>query len=113
MEIKKRDYDPSKPVVLSSFYPLEGGARSKILLDGENFGTDTSKIRVFFNNAKASVVSSTGSRIYAIVPLLPGENPKITVVVGTDTIEYQEKFNYYTQAQVSTVAGNGSLSLSE
>ncbi len=107
VETKKRDHDPSKPVVLSSFYPLEGGARSKILLDGENFGTDTSKIRVFFNNAKASVVSSTGNRIYAIVPRLPGESPKITVVVGKDTIAYQEKFNYYTQAQVSTVAGNG------
>ena len=40
------------------------GARDKILLDGKNFGTDLSKIKVYFNNAsepteKASVVSSS------------------------------------------------------
>ncbi|MFD1769118.1 IPT/TIG domain-containing protein [Sphingobacterium suaedae] len=103
----KTDHDASKPIVLTSFYPTEGGARDKILLDGENFGSDASKIKVYFNNAKASVVSSSGERIYAIVPRLPGENPRISVVIGEDSVVYNDHFVYHTQAQVSTVTGNG------
>lgn len=100
-------HNPANPIVLSSFYPLEGGAREKILLDGENFGTDASKIKVYFNNAKASVISSSGERIYAIVPRLPGANPKISVVIDGDSVIYKDAFTYHTQAQVSTVTGNG------
>lgn len=61
-------HDPSKPVVVTTFSPTEGGAKDKILLNGENFGTDASRIEVYFNNKKAAVVSSSGNRIYAIVP---------------------------------------------
>jgi hypothetical protein len=103
-----KDHDPSKPIKLTSFYPNEGGARDKILLDGENFGADASKIKVYFNNAKASVISSSGNRIYAIVPRLPGADPKISVVIGGDSVIYEEGFTYHIQAQVSTVTGNGS-----
>lgn len=106
-EITEKVYDPSKPIVLSSFYPNEGGARDKILLDGENFGKDPSKINVYFNHAKASVISASGNRIYAIVPRLPGADPRISVVIGGDSVVYKESFIYHTQAQVSTVTGNG------
>ncbi len=105
--LKKSVHDPSKPIVLSSYYPLEGGARTKILLDGENFGTDLSKINVYFNKALASIISSSGHRIYAIVPRMPGADPKISVVVGKDSLVYDNTFAYRTQAQVSTVTGNG------
>lgn len=93
--------------MLSSFYPTEGGAKDKILLDGENFGTDPSKIKVYFNNARAAVISSSGERIYAIVPRLPGDNPKISVVIGQDSVVYDKSFTYHIQAQVSTVTGTG------
>ena len=79
-EPTEKAHQSDQPIVLTSFYPKEGGARDKILLDGKNFGTDVSKIKVYFNNARASVVSSSGSRIYAIVPRLPGDNPRISVV---------------------------------
>ncbi len=92
---------------LTSFYPTEGGARDKILLDGENFGNDPSKIKVYFNNARATVISSSGNRIYALVPRLPGANPKIAVVVGSDSLVYEQNYIYHTQALVSTVTGNG------
>ena len=75
-EPTEKKHQSDQPIVLTSFYPKEGGARDKILLDGKNFGTDVSKIKVYFNNARASVVSSSGSRIYAIVPRLPGDNPR-------------------------------------
>lgn len=110
IEYISKAHDSGKPIVLTSFYPTEGGARDKILLDGENFGNDASKIKVYFNNAKASVVSSSGNRIYAIVPRLPGANPTISVVVDSDSVAYNDNYTYHTQAQVSTVTGNGEQS---
>ena len=109
-EPTEKAHQSDQPIVLTSFYPKEGGARDKILLDGKNFGTDVSKIKVYFNNARASVVSSSGSRIYAIVPRLPGDNPRISVVVDTDSVAYEETYAYHTQALVSTVTGNGETS---
>ncbi|MGJ1264437.1 IPT/TIG domain-containing protein [Sphingobacterium spiritivorum] len=106
-ELEQKAHDPNKPVVLTSFYPLEGGAKDKILLDGENFGSDPGKIKVYFNNAQASVISSSGERIYAIVPRLPGDDPKISVVIGKDSVVYNNSFTYHIQAQVSTVTGTG------
>ena len=102
--------DLNKPVTLTSFNPKEGGARDKILLDGDNFGTDASKIKVYFNNARASVISSNGSRIYAIVPRLPGDHPHISVVIDNDSVVYEDTYTYHTQALVSTVTGNGEKS---
>lgn len=106
-EFTEKVHDPSKPIILTSFYPNEGGARDKILLDGENFGKDPSKINVYFNHAKASVISASGNRIYAIVPRLPGADPRISVVIDGDSIAYEDSFIYHTQAQVTTVTGNG------
>lgn len=102
------DHDPSKPVVLSSFMPMKGGVREKVLLDGENFGTDPSKIRVYFNHVRAAVISSNGHRLYALVPRLPGEICKVSVVVGQDSVSYDETFAYHSTSNVSTITGNGS-----
>ena len=109
-EHTEKAYDPGKPVVLTSFSPKEGGARDKILLDGSNFGSDASKIKVYFNKVRASVVSASGDHIYAIVPRLPGADPRISVVIGTDSVVYDDMYTYHTQAQVSTVTGNGEQS---
>jgi len=100
-------YDPSKPIALTSFSPTQGGAKEKILLNGDNFGSDASKIKVYFNNKQAAVVSSSGNRIYAIVPRLPGDNPVIKVVIGNDSTTYDNTFLYTAQAQVTTVTGTG------
>lgn len=100
-------HDPAKPILVTTFSPTEGGAKDKILLNGENFGTDVSRIEVYFNNKKAAVISSSGNRIYAIVPRLPGANPVIKVIVGENSAAYNESFLYTPQAQVTTVTGNG------
>ena len=59
-------YDPSKPVVLDTFYPTEGGIATKVIIEGSNFGCDVSKIHVRYNDMEAAVISSTGDKIYAI-----------------------------------------------
>ena len=78
-----------------------------MLLNGENFGTDARKIEVYFNNKKAAVVSSSGNRIYAIVPRLPGDDPEIKVKIVGDSAIYENTFTYTPQAQVTTVTGSG------
>jgi hypothetical protein len=100
-------HDPNKPIELTSFFPISGGAKDKILLNGDNFGTDASQIKVYFNNKEAAVVSSSGNRIYAIVPRLPGEEPAIKVKIGQDSAIYTNTFAYTPQAQVTTVTGTG------
>ena len=61
-ENKKNQHDPNKPIVLTDFYPKEGGIATKMIFTGENFGTDVSKIHVYFNETKAAVVQSTGEK---------------------------------------------------
>ncbi|MGI6243979.1 MAG: IPT/TIG domain-containing protein [Prevotella sp.] len=100
-------HEAGQPLELTSFYPATGGAKCSILLDGKNFGTDVKDIKVFFNKKKAAIISSSGDRIYAIVPRLPGDDPVVKVVVGNDSATYDKPFHYVAQAQVTTVVGNG------
>jgi len=39
-------YDPGKPVEITDFTPKEGGAKTRVIITGSNFGTDTSIIEV-------------------------------------------------------------------
>jgi hypothetical protein len=101
------EYDPSKPVVLTSFYPDSGGIASKVIFDGENFGSEPDKIKVYFNQKRATVVGSSGKRMYAVVPRLPGDTCTVAVVIGNDSAVYDQKFKYKIAVSVSTIAGNG------
>ena len=100
-------YDPSKPVVLTTFYTNFGKYQEKVMLTGENFGTDPENIRVYFNNSKAAVVGSTGNRIYALAPRLPGDICTISVAVGKDSVAFEDQFSYEVSVTVTTIAGNG------
>jgi hypothetical protein len=100
-------HDPSKPIVLTSFMPDSGRIKEMVLLDGDNFGTDTSKIRVFFNTKEAKALGSTGTRILALVPRLPGDTCILTVEVGDKKETYSDFFRYKIEASVNTFVGNG------
>lgn len=105
-EIIKKTHDPNKPVTLESFDPMSGGAATKVIIKGENFGSDISKIKVYFNDKPASVINSNGDYIYALAPRLPGDTCKISVVVDNDSVSFQDSFfRYYKQTMVSTLAG--------
>lgn len=103
-------YDSGKPITINSFLPDSGGVRDKFVIKGENFGTDASRIKVYFNDMPAKVMNSSGRMIYALVPRQPGDNCEIKVVVGdanvADSVVYKDKlFKYIVQASVSTVVG--------
>ncbi len=100
-------YNPNKPLKLTTFVPDSGVYKEKVLLEGENFGTDLANIKVYFNNKKAPVIGSTGTRIYVQAPRLPGDTCTISVVVGKDSLSYTQHFYYFQSISVSTIAGTG------
>jgi hypothetical protein len=106
-------YDPNKPVELTSFTPDSGRISEMVLLDGNNFGTDTSKIRVFFNAKQARVLSSTGTRILTFVPRLPGDTCVVSVVVDGKKVSYTDFFRYKVSATATTIAGDGTYAIRE
>lgn len=103
-------YDPSKPVKVTEFYPDSGGMATKMIIKGENFGTEAKDVRVYFNEKKAVVVESNGNMLYVIVPKQPGDNCKISVAVGNDSLAFEKTFSYITSVTVSTVAGKVGVS---
>lgn len=102
-----RPYDPSKPTELLTFYPDSGRYLEKIILTGNNLGNDPSQIKVYFNKKRAAVVGSTGNKMYTLAPRLPGDMCDLSVVIGTDSLVYPNKFKYKTSISVTTIAGNG------
>lgn len=102
-----RGHDPNKPIALTTFSPDSGRISEMVLLDGENFGTDPSQVKVFFNTKEAAVINSTGSRILALVPRLPGDTCVLSVEIGDQRKEYADPFRYKIAASVTTLAGNG------
>jgi hypothetical protein len=103
----KTVYDPNRPVELVSFKPDSGRISEMVLLDGSNFGSDVSKIKVFFNAKEAIVINSTGTRILALVPRLPGDNCVVSVEVDGKKSTYPNIFRYKIEASVTTIAGDG------
>lgn len=101
------EYDPNKPVQLTTFYPDSGRYLEQVMLEGSNFGNDPEQIRVWFNNKKAAVIGSTGTRMYVLAPRLPGDTCVISVAIGNDSIAYDKTFRYFSSVTVNTIAGNG------
>ncbi len=102
------EYDPNKPVQLTTFYPDSGRYLEQVMLEGDNFGLDPEKISVYFNSKKAAVIGSTGKRMYVLAPRLPGDTCVISVVIGNDSVAYDKTFRYFSSVTVNTIAGNGS-----
>ncbi|KAB5181173.1 hypothetical protein GAC40_21560, partial [Bacteroides thetaiotaomicron] len=51
-------YDPNQPVTVESFMPVEGKLREKVIVKGSNFGTDKSKVKVYFVDEAAERLST-------------------------------------------------------
>ena len=66
--VKVGVFDPSSPMTISDFTPHEGGAYQKLLIYGENFGTDASKVKVTIGGKNAIVINVKHTHIYCFVP---------------------------------------------
>lgn len=101
-------FDPSQPVVISDFTPKTGGVGQRLLLYGQNFGNDTTLVRVSIGGKPSKVIGVKGQSLYCIVPgqAFAGD---IEVRVGTEGNEVvataPEKFDYQRKMVVSTLFG--------
>ena len=103
-------YDPSKPTTLTTFAPTEGKFKEKVLLSGANLPSDSTKVRVYFNQRRAPVIGGTPDRMYVLAPRLPGKDCVISVVIdGGDSLVYNGTFKYTESITVTTIAGNGDM----
>lgn len=101
-------FDPSKPVTVSDFTPHEGGAYQKLLIYGENFGTDASKVKVKIGGKNAVVINVKSKNIYCFVPsgAFSGEI-EVTVGEGENVVKTiaSTKFDYQKKMVVGTLCG--------
>lgn len=93
-------FDPSKPVVVSDFFPHEGGAYQKLLIYGDNFGTDISKVKVTIGGKNAVVINVENKNIYCFVPsgafsgeieIAVGEGENVVTTTSSRNFDYKKK----------------------
>lgn len=99
-------HDPSKPIVLTDFYPQSGPIATQVILSGENFGNSTDNVRVWFNDTEAAVVQARGDHMLVLAPRRPGEECEIRVEIDGESTSFgDDKFDYIIQTSVSTLVG--------
>ena len=105
-KIGSDQYDPSQPVQFTGFTPKEGSVRTRLYIEGSNFGSDESKIHITIGGVTAKTIGSDGKKIYCMVPPRSFDGI-INVKVEDDTrnivadYTFDEPFNY----QPTTVVG--------
>ncbi|WP_321998108.1 IPT/TIG domain-containing protein [Draconibacterium orientale] len=114
--LNMQEFDPAKEIEITEFYPDSGGIATPIIIEGSNFGADTTGLRVFFKDSlgvrhQAGLVGSNGNKIYAMVPKLTYLKKLNIIVERTDkdagnyTGTAEDHFIYKTETTVSTVVG--------
>lgn len=102
--------DPTKPVVFSDYAPKEGVVRTLIFIEGDNFGTDVSKINVTIGGQKAPIVGSSGKTICLMAPRRCNDGDVKVSILDADNKEvaaheFDELFTLHSSLQVSTLVG--------
>ncbi|MDR1221551.1 MAG: IPT/TIG domain-containing protein [Tannerella sp.] len=102
--------DPSRPVVFSDYSPKEGYVRTLIFIEGNNFGTDISKINVTMGGISAPVVGSSGSKICAMAPRRADAGDVKVSILGADgqviaEHQFNDRFTLHSSLQVGTLTG--------
>lgn len=117
-----RNYDPNLPIQVDSFMPDSGGIRTKVIIKGSNFGTDKSKVKVFFTDSEkdrpATIVNLNNETIYCLVPKENAGLNSVKVSIDTKNGTITKKFLYIIAESVSNIVGvpgvggsvNGSIS---
>lgn len=112
VRVEEESFDPSKPIVLDSYSPHDGGVGTQMIIRGGNFGYDPSKVSVRISNdenREARIISAKGDRIYAIIPGRAGSG-KVTVTIddgegNTQSGQFEDEFHYEFKENLSTFSG--------
>lgn len=108
-------YNPGQPVTVMDIMPATGGILTPVVIKGNNFGTDKTKVQVFFNERSAAVVNVMNEFIYVLVPKCEGGENSVKVVVDekNEGVLQDVKFDYVVSAKVTTVASDYIKNLSD
>ncbi|MEI6946465.1 IPT/TIG domain-containing protein [Paraflavisolibacter sp. H34] len=102
-------YNPNLPITVNSFTSDSGGIRTKVMIQGANFGSDTALVRVYFidneKERKAPIVNMNSENIYVLVPKQNGGNNRIKVKIGKDSVVTTKTFKYVVAQSLSNVVG--------
>ena len=113
-------FNPDQPIEVTGFYPDSGGIATPMIVEGRNFGSDTTNLKVYFEDVDgikhpAGLVSSNGNKIYLYVPSGLTYKKEMNLLVARtmpDGKEYEgqarKQFIYKTQTSVTTVIGQAS-----
>ena len=113
-------FNPNQPIEVTGFYPDSGGIATPMIVEGKNFGADTTGMKVYFEDVdgikhQAGLVSSSGSKIYLYVPSGLTFKREMNILVARTMSDGQEfegqakkRFIYKTQTSVTTVVGQAS-----
>lgn len=100
--------DLNKESVFRAFSPDSGGLATQLVLYGENFGTDTSYVKVTVNNKNARVIGVNDTIIYAVVPAR-ADTGYIDLYIGKAEAKKKytsgKEFIYQFKRNVTTVVG--------
>ncbi len=117
---KRVPVDESKPTILKDFSPKEARVRTVLFIDGENFGTELSNIKVYVGGKEAPVTGSNGKTITVMTPrraaeeMVDDENGRASIRVEIykadgETLHFNdgfaEKLNLKIQMNVGTLTG--------
>lgn len=103
-------FDPGKQIVFSDFSPKEGSVRTLVFFDGQNFGTDLSRIKVYIGGQSAPVIGADGKTIIAMVPRRANEGTVMVEMLNEDGTVFKEhtfdeKISIAISTQVGTLTG--------
>ncbi len=102
-------FDPSKPVVISGFTPESGGYQEQIIVKGQNFGNDKSRVTLTIGGKKAVLVNVHSDKLYGIVPAQAFSGEVCITITDDNGREYtataEKKFGYEAQTVVGTLCG--------
>ncbi|MGV8135260.1 MAG: IPT/TIG domain-containing protein [Mangrovibacterium sp.] len=106
-----RPHDPAKSLVVTGIGPERGGYGTRVVISGSNFGNDSERVSVYFNEKEALILGIQDNAIYAMCPKQPGDLSTIKVAVQESDGIFTEaelagtQFKYLVRAAVTTVAG--------
>lgn len=106
----RNTYDPNKPISVTSFLPDSGRIAEKVLIYGDNFGSDLSQVKVYFKDSEAieneaTIVGISGTMIYCLAPRQIDGQSEIIVEIGSQSVTASGTFRYSVSQNISTVTG--------
>lgn len=107
--IPPKPFEPDQPIVVSIIEPDSGVYNTQFVISGKNFGTDLSRIKVYFGEKDtARLISTNGDCIYGLTPRQEDGQNKVSVVVDSKYKgELSPLFKYTRMEQITTIAGVG------